>query len=288
MKNTYKTPLVSIVLPVYNGISYLTETIQSIDKNTYKNVEVILINDGSTDESDTLCKKLQKKYPYINYFSFKKNNGLAQSLNFAIQKAKGSYIARINQDDIMLPHRLSQQVAFLTNHTDHVAVGGNIELFTDDNKTIDTMTFFETNEQIRKYWLYLSPFSDPAVLYRKSAFLKTKGYQKKFWPVDDVHMWYQLGEIGKLANIPHVVTKVRWHPAAGSLKSHRKQIQKLWELHLWAALHIQMPSLFIGLFWVGQYCAGLLFPPEFNWIVFRLIRKLHLKPHIPQQLSFFS
>lgn len=274
-KNNFKDiqPLVSVVIPVFNGQAYLEETIFSVQKSDYKNFEVILVNDGSSDNSKKLCETLQKKYKKIRFFSFPKNKGLSHVLNFAIKHAKGKYIARLNQDDIMLKNRLSKQVVFLEKNKDYVAIGGNIILF--DNQTIIDKTIFpETDSEIKKRWLYFSPFADPAVMYKKSTFLKTSGYKQQFWPVDDVSMWYQLGKYGKLANLPDVATYVRWHKDAGSIKSHRIQTQKLFKLHLWAAKHIERPTIPIWTFWVTQYIAGALLPARFNWLVFRALRKL--------------
>lgn len=273
MDQKQQKPLISIIVPVYNGSLYLTETITSILKNTYKPYEIILVDDGSKDTSPTLCQELAKKHPEIHAYQFKTNKGLTAVLNFALEKAKGIYIARINQDDRMTLDRLEKQVAFLETHKDHVAVGGSITLFTDNNTIIDTTRFPLTDEEIKKRWLYFSPFADPAVMYRKSAFEKTEGYQQNFWPVDDVHMWYQLGKVGKLANLPDVVTFVRWHTQAGSIKSHKTQTQKLFKLHLWAAKNIEKPSLIIWTFWLAQYVAGYLLPAQFNWWCFRQLRK---------------
>lgn len=278
--NMKKNPLVSIIIPVYNGVSLIEETIHSVYKNNYSQYEVILVNDGSHDGSKAICKKLAKRYGKIRFYSFNTNQGLSNILNFAIKKAKGVYIARLNQDDLIMPDRLAQQVKFLESHSDHVAVGGFIELFENNDRFIDIVKFPLTNRNIKNRWLFLSPFSDPAVMFRKKTFKKTKGYQQRFWPVDDVHMWYQLGSLGKLANIPSIVTKVRWHNNAGSIRTHRKQIKMLWKLHLWAAKQIHIPNLFIWLFWVGQYVAGRTFPAKFNWSVFRLIRKVEMKTSV--------
>lgn len=275
MKNeNLNQPLVSIVIPVYNGEAYIEQTIESVIKTTYKNYEIILVNDASTDNSDQICRSLSKKYEQIRYYSFRKNKGLAELLNFAIQKAYGEFIARINQDDIMMTERLAKQVEFFQTHPEHVAVGSNIELFNDQGGIVDTIVFPASDEELKKKWMFLSPFSDPSVMYRKSAFLQTKGYQSRFWPVDDVHMWYQLGQVGKLANIQEILTRVRWHDNAGSIKSHRQQMQRLFELHVWASKNIQKAPLSAWIFWSGQYIAGILFPPRFNWYVLRLIRKI--------------
>lgn len=267
-------PLVSVVIPVYNGQEYVAEAVSSVLQSDYDNFEIILVNDGSTDNSKKLCNDLASKHPNIRVFSFPKNRGMSHALNKGISHARGEYIARINQDDIMLSDRLSKQVAFLEDHPQHVAVGGATEWFDEKGKLVDRIVFPETDLDIKKHWLYFSPFADPVVMYRKSAFLKTSFYHQDFWPVDDVRMWYELGKLGKLANLPDVLTRIRWHRQAGSIKLHKLQVKRLFQLHLWARKHIASPSLFVWAFWLAQLAAGYIFPPQFNWWAFRNLRRL--------------
>jgi glycosyltransferase involved in cell wall biosynthesis len=267
-------PLVSVLIPVYNGTEFLDEAIQSVLASTYQNIEVILVDDGSSDASVKKCKAYEQKYKHVRFFGFKKNKGMTRCLNYGVKKAHGEFIARLNQDDIMHPERITKQVSFLLSHPEHVIVGGKIQLFTNDNPKFDTISFPSSDKKIRKQWMFLSPFSDPTVMYRKSAWLQTEGYSQYFWPADDVHMWYQLGKIGKLANLNSVLTKVRWHEDCGSLKSHRRQMIKTWQVHNWAAECIQQPTLAQYVFWINQLLAGYLFPPKFNWWVYRQLRKI--------------
>jgi glycosyltransferase involved in cell wall biosynthesis len=271
---TKDNPMVSVLIPVYNGIPYIIETLESILKSTYNNFEIILVDDGSKDSSKNTCRAFERKFPRIRFFSFEDNQGMDAALNLGIKNAKGKYIARINQDDIMMPDRLEKQVKFLEENPDHTAVGGQINLFTNDNPEFDKISFLLTDEEIKSKWMMFSPYADPTVMYRKDAVLKTPGYNEFFWPADDVHMWYMLGSIGKLANLPDVVTRVRWHAGAGSIQSHKRQIIKTWSVHQWAAEHIEKPSLKVKLFWACEYIAGLTFPPKFNWFVYRRLKNL--------------
>lgn len=194
-------------------------------------------------------------------------------LNFALQKAKGKYICRINQDDRMLPYRIKTQVEFLEKNTDVVAVGSHIKLFNEKNfHTI--VKFLEKDEEIKKFWLILSPFSDPTVLYRKKAALEVGGYNQLYWPADDVHMWYKLGSIGKLANIQKPLVEVRWHENAGSLKFMHINALNTYKLHLWADKNIAKAAAFVHLFWLSELISGLIFPANFNWAVYRGIKRL--------------
>lgn len=267
-------PLVSVLIPVYNGTPYLEQTVESVLASTQLPIEVVLVDDGSTDGSKAKCRQLNFKYPQVIYIDFRRNRGMTRCLNEGIKRAQGKYIARINQDDLMVKGRLEKQVNFLENHQNHVAVGSFIKLFTNDNPHYDQVTFPTTDEELKRDWLTLSPFSDPSVMYRRDAVLKTPGYSQEMWPADDVQMWYQLGSLGKLANLPEFLTLVRWHAGAGSIKSHRLQMKKTWQVHIWAARNIRQPSIGEFAFWCLEHLAGRFFPPQFNWFIYRLLRKI--------------
>lgn len=267
-------PLVSVLIPVYNGTEFLDAAIQSVLNSTYQNVEIILVDDGSTDLSKHKCQAYEKMHEHIHFFGFRKNKGMTRCLNFGVKKAKGKYIARLNQDDIMTPHRLQKQVDFLENHPDYVIVGGAIQLFTELKPRYDVIKFPKTDTQIRDQWLYLSPYSDPTVMYRKDIWMKTEGYNQYFWPADDVHMWYQLGQYGKMANLQSILTKVRWHEHCGSIMSHKRQMIKTWMVHQWASEFITESTIVHKIFWFGQLLAGFIFPPKFNWWIYRITRHM--------------
>jgi len=274
--NNLTRPLVSVLIPVYNGVPYLSQTLDSVLNNNCKNIEIILVDDGSKDASKKTCHEYENKYNNVKFISFGKNRGMDRALNAGIKVAKGKYIARLNQDDWMVADRLEKQVEFLEKNREYVAVGGQVTLFTDTNPKYAEVNFPLTDGEIRSKWLMFSPFSDPAVMYRRESVLETPGYSQIMWPADDVHMWYMLGSLGKLANLPSMVTRVRWHNGAGSIQSHRKQMKRTWEVHKWAEENIQKPGIGVRIFWVGQYVAGLVFPPRFNWFIYRQLKRCQL------------
>lgn len=267
-------PMVSIIIPVFNGAKYLEDALKSIQKSKFKNFEVILVDDGSTkDNSKILVKKLAKDYKNVRSFSFGKNKGMDYALNHGIKNAKGKYIARINQDDLMRPNRLSTQVKFLQNHPEVIAVGSFIQLFTEEGN-FRVLKFLKTDKEIKNMWMMLSPFSDPTVMYRKKDLFAVGGYEQRFWPADDVHMWYKLGQIGKLANIQQILMDIRWHEGAGSLKYFKLDTKRTYRLHRWAHMNVEKATIIVQLFWICQLLCGLTLPPSFNWKVYRGIKTM--------------
>lgn len=269
-------PLVSVIIPVFNGASFLVEAVDSVQKSTYPNLEILLIDDGSTDNSKMLCNILTEKYPNLHFYAFDKNQGLGRVLNFALEKAKGTYICRLNQDDRMLPQRIATQVEYLEKNTDVVAVGSHINHFFDDG-TVELVQFLETDKEIKEIWHLVSPFSDPSVMYRREVALKIGGYDQSFWPVDDTHLWYRMGMQGKLANIQQPLVDVRWHAKAGSVYYFRQMAWQIYRVRRWADKNVQKATLFHKAFWIVQLASGMILTPKMNWIIYRQIKKLIAK-----------
>jgi glycosyltransferase involved in cell wall biosynthesis len=116
-----QAPLVSIVIPVYNGEKYLADSLDSVLCQTYQNWELIIINDGSTDSTEQLILNYQDKR--IKYLRNDDNKGIIFSLNRGLRESKGVYIARLDADDIALPFRIEKQVEFLSENPDYVMCG---------------------------------------------------------------------------------------------------------------------------------------------------------------------
>jgi glycosyltransferase involved in cell wall biosynthesis len=270
-----KLPKVTIVIPVFNGANLVRETVESVQKSTYTDFEVLLINDGSSDKSEEVCMELADRYSHNTIFhSFKQNEGLAHTLNFGLEYARGEYIARLNQDDIVRPDRIEKQVAFLDSNPKVVAVGSWIRLFDNEDNQVAILKFMPTDKAIRKHWLVTGPFSDPTVMYRKQPAIDVGGYEQKYWPADDTQMWYKLGKIGELANIQEVLVDVRWHGSAGSLKYMGKMAWSLYKAHRFAHRNVQKASILVQIYWVLQLIGNRILPPRLSWWIYRQLKKL--------------
>lgn len=272
MKQTNNNrPLVSVVIPVYNGAPYLEAAVASVQKSTYDNFEVLIIDDGSTDKSQALCRKLEKKYSNVRFFGFDENQGLGRVLNYALKQAKGKYICRINQDDEMHSTRIQKQVDYLESHPEVVLLGS--WLIVEEDGELRLNEFLEHDRDIRKTWLRLSPCWDAAVMYRKQKVIEVGGYEQAFWPADDLHMWYKLGRVGKIANLQEPLTKIKFHTKAASVAHHKKHVQTTHKVHLWADKHVHKADLTTKLFWYCELVAGSIFPAWFNWLMYRFVKK---------------
>lgn len=266
-------PFVSVVIPVFNGSEYLEEAVESIQRSTYRDFEVLLIDDGSSDTSKHICHNLEKKYPNVRFFDFTVNRGLGRVLNFALKNARGKYICRLNQDDRMLPNRIETQVRYLQSHPQVTAVGSWIRLF-ENNGNEQILKFLAKDADIKSIWYLVSPFSDPSVMYRKDMAVKVGGYVQAMWPADDTHLWYRMGMAGKLANIQKPLVEVRWHEGAASVKYFRKLAVSTYRMHRWTLDNVGPASPLTVLYWLVQLAAGYILPPQINWNIYRYIKRL--------------
>ena len=108
--------LVSIIMPAYNAEKYIEEAIESVLKQTYRNWELIIVNDCSIDATEQIVKKYQEQDERIKFHSLTENQGVANARNTAIQNARGRYLAFLDSDDMWLPEKLEKQIGFMNNY----------------------------------------------------------------------------------------------------------------------------------------------------------------------------
>jgi len=126
------TPLVSVIVASYNHASYIEECIESVLAQTYPRFELLVVDDGSTDDSVERIRHLQAEHGFD--FQVQQNQGLTRTLNTAIARAKGEFIVPFGSDDVMLPERLAKQVAYLADKPEVGICAGNIELIDSEGK----------------------------------------------------------------------------------------------------------------------------------------------------------
>lgn len=185
--------MVSVILATYNRSNTIKKAIDSVLSQTYRDFELIIINDGSTD--DTLGVLRSYNDSRIRIIENKENIGFVKSLNKAIELAQGEYIARIDDDDYWCDNaKLEKQVKFLENNPEYVLVGCGMI------KNGTKYLFKEKDEDIRKVMLLADQFVHPGVVFRKDAWETVGRYDEKFFFSQDWDLWMRLGKIGKMYN----------------------------------------------------------------------------------------
>ena len=192
-------PVISVVMSVYNGSRFLSESIDSILSQTFTDFEFIIWNDGSSDNSEDIVKSYQDSR--IRYF-YHDNTGLGRALNLACREARGKYIARMDDDDISLPDRLQKEYDYLESYGEAVLVSSSA-YYIDEKGDVLGQSFQYTNSKVIKSRIF-----HPAVMFRKEAYDKTQGYSAAKNSQDTL-LWSKLSRFGKLANIEEPLIKYR-------------------------------------------------------------------------------
>lgn len=201
------TPLISVVLPVYNGEKYLIEAIESILAQTFRDFELIMIDDGSTDGSLHLMRKYEENDARVRVVE-RENRGLAITLNDSIDIARGEWLARMDQDDIALPYRFERQLAWLKETGADIS-GSWVQRFGSSDKRVVRLR--QTDEAIKMEMLFCSPFAHPTVMMR-TALVKHLRYDSAWEKAEDYDLWERAAEAGwKMTNVPEVLLQYRVH-----------------------------------------------------------------------------
>ena len=202
------TPLVSVIMPLYNAEAYLKEAIDSILAQSYTNFELIILNDGSSDRSEEICQSY--KDTRIRYY-FHKNIGLAGTLNKGLELSTGTYIARQDQDDIAHNDRFGKQVNYLEKHPSVLLLGTRAKVFSD---TVDFIKLHDhaTQPAVLKFdLLFDNPFVHSTIMFRKKDSDEIGGYNTDRSYFEDYELWSRFAQKGAVANLPDVLLDYRHH-----------------------------------------------------------------------------
>lgn len=208
-------PAISVIMSVYNGEHYLSEAIDSILNQTFKDFELLIVNDCSNDKTFDILNKYANLDKRIHVLTNEKNIGLAASLNRMIGQAKADLIARADCDDINFPNRLEKQYKFLKAHPDVGIISSwyNVLNVNNGNIFVSKLPIDDSTLKLRLLWD--SPFAHPAVMIRKEL-ISNQGYNTQFWCGQDYELWSRIAEVTKFANVPEVLLTYRQHDQAVS------------------------------------------------------------------------
>jgi len=206
-------PLVSVLIPAYNCEAYIEDAIMSIVDQTYKTLEIIVIDDGSTDATWEIITKLAATDARIRPLRNKVNLRIVGTLNHGVTESKGKYIARMDGDDIREKTSIEKQVAFLEKNPECVVVGGAIDVCDGDMNVLNHRDYPLDDKAVRAKMFRFNPFAHPAVVIRRTAF-ENEAYELNW--AEDYDIWFRLGNIGTLANLPMTVLRLRTHLASVS------------------------------------------------------------------------
>lgn len=215
------SPKVTVLMPVYNGETYLPEAIQSILNQTFADFEFLIIDDGSTDSSWNILNNFNDSR--IRLVKNNQNIGITKTLNKGLQLAKGDYVARMDADDRCFPERLQRQKTFLDENLNFAMVGSWVEVIDEIGRKIKKINFPLVSYLLRWRLLYTNTFVHSAVMYRKNAVLGIGGYFDKYEHAEDYDLWSRLSTHFEVANIPAVLVSWRFFKESISAKNAQNQ-----------------------------------------------------------------
>jgi glycosyltransferase involved in cell wall biosynthesis len=201
-------PLITVLMPVHNGATHLAEAIQSILNQTQPDLELLIVDDASTDHSISIIHSF--KDSRIHLISSPERLKLSGALNLGLTHAQGRYIARMDADDISLPHRLAIQTQFMEQHPDIGLMGSWIRYFGGNSHAILRRPL--THDDIKAFSLFDTPFAHPTVIFRRDLFTRhALRFDGSYFPTEDYELWTRALQHITTANLPQVLLRYRVH-----------------------------------------------------------------------------
>jgi glycosyltransferase involved in cell wall biosynthesis len=215
---------VSVVMPVFNAAEYLEAALESVLVQTLGDLELIVVDDGSTDASPEILERATAGDARVRVVRNQGNSGIVVALNNGWRLARSRYVARMDADDVALPDRLERQVDFLDAHPEVAAVGGAVTILDARGLKGATVTYPGSSAAIRRALPRYNCFAHPAVTIRRAALEAVGGY--RYDHVEDYDLWLRLDERFDLANLQEVVLLYRQHIRQISFRAVEEQARR--------------------------------------------------------------
>lgn len=216
---TRPTPIISVLLPVYNADQFIAEAITSILAQTFSAFELIVINDGSTDGTLTILQHYEAMDLRIRVVS-RENRGIVATLNEGIDLARGEWLARMDADDIAMPQRFERQLQWVAQSGADIC-GSWIRLFGSSDQRV--VKYAQTDAAIKAELLFMSAFAQPVVMMR-TTLIKQLRYDSSWENGEDYDLWERAVRLGCLmTNVPEVLLCYRQHTGQISSRAHTQQ-----------------------------------------------------------------
>ena len=229
-----KTPLVSILMAAFNADNFIGDSIKSIIEQTYKNWELIVIDDYSSDKTYQIANNYSKLDPRIKVIRNTTQLGQALSRNRGVEYSTGNYIAILDSDDLALPFRIEKQVEYLGKNSDVGLVGSYVNIIDKDGKKIRTKEKACDALGIHFALILQNQFIHSSVIMRREVVEWAHGYDTKYLHAEDYDLWSRLCDKFILVNMNTVLTSFRVHNnSVTSISSSQKvQINNALEINL--------------------------------------------------------
>lgn len=219
---------VSVILSTFNGSAFLKKAIESVLIQSHKNLELIIVDDGSTDETLEIIKSFSEKDTRVKYISNEKNIGVQKSRNEGLNLAQGEFVAIIDDDDEWIDvYKIEKQINFLISHTGHILVGTGVIVVDQNGLEKYRYTLPESDIDIRKKLLFKNCFAHSTILFNKDVAIKIGGYDESSQTknVEDYDFILRLALHGLVSNIKEFAINYTDRSSNNS-STHREDIFK--------------------------------------------------------------
>jgi glycosyltransferase involved in cell wall biosynthesis len=275
-KNLTRKPLVSIIMPVYNASKFIEEAIDSVLDQTYKNWELIAVDDGSKDNSLEILQNYAKKHKNIKVFKNKKNLGVGKTTNFALSKAKGRFIARFDSDDYMPSYRIEKQVNYLLTHKNTIVVGGQVELMNEQGFKTGMKNFPLSHKAIHDGLFTFMTVQQGSMMVNKSKLPNGfVWYNDNAVTAEEVDLFFRLFKYGNFANLKVSTLRYRQYSSSTSLSQPKLTFYNTYRTReLAVKFYGYKPTTKAKILNLAQYLVVSILPTSFIYPVFAIIRGL--------------
>ena len=257
-------------MPAFNCERYVADALESLIGQSYQNIEVVIVDDHSTDGTWAVIKEYAKKDSRIRPYRNAKNLKIVETLNFAISKSNGKYLARMDGDDMRTLDGIEKQVEFMEAHEEVAIVGGYAEVCDENMNVLNIRKYGLTDTDIRRKLFRYSPFTHAAIMMRAS--LLPERLYRLDW-AEDYDMYFRLGKAGTFANLATTLYRIRTHGESVSQTKARYQEKLTLYIRLKAVFEYGYTmslsdKVYFGLQLITMY----MMPPRFRFWLFNKIR----------------
>jgi glycosyltransferase involved in cell wall biosynthesis len=221
------SPKISIVTISYNRAGFLPEALESAIAQTFTDWELLIVDDGSTDNTREVAEGFIAKDERIRYYKNETNLKISRSRNRGLELARGKYVAMLDSDDIWCdPDKLSKQYEFLESHPDHALVGGGVIAIDADGKELKRYIDPSDDEDLRKLILIRNPFAQSSVMFPRQAIMDLGAYDVDLSGIEDYDLWMRIGIKWKFAILNEYLLKYRVHSGNISLTDRANTMRR--------------------------------------------------------------
>jgi len=213
-------PAVSVLMPVRNGERFLAEAVESVLAQSFTDLELVVVDDGSTDSTPRILERIASQDPRLVVRRREPGRNLSEVRNFAAGCARAPLLAPLDADDVALPDRLRLQTGFLAAHPEVGLLGGQALLIDGSGREFGKAEYPTTDQDLRVALRKGNQFVHSSTVFRRDAFRTVGGYRLNFEHAEDLDLCLRLADAQQVANLPDVVVKYRIH---GDQQTFRKQ-----------------------------------------------------------------